>query len=318
MKKIIVFLIMLVHVYAGELIQPNYTYQISTGLVTDLLVYDKNLYVSTDNGHVFIYDMKTKQKIKSIHLPMVEDFMGDRVESKIFSLDMLENQLLILSEDSNGYSRIHLLHSDGTLEQVVSKTDALNIVKAKFIDKNRLLFALISNDLISYTIQNQKKNWVTQASMSKFSSFALNKPRTLVAVADESGDVHVISTKDGTIVQTLSGENVDNIFSVAFRNNLVITGGQDRRVGVYNLKNGKSYHKSSSFFVYGVGLSPSGKIGAYSSDLQNNVTLFYTDSKEDIATYQSNQSIVNGVYFINENEFFINSNGGSLSYYKVK
>jgi len=317
MKYVVLVFFLVVSLYAQKLIEPQYIYKVSSGMVSDLLSNKHQLYIATDDGNVIIFDTESKKEIHTIHLQKIQDFMGDEVGSKIFSLDMLENRLMILSQDGGGYSRVHI-YNDGNLKQVISKDDMLNIIKAKFIDKDTLLLALISNDIISYNIKTKKKNWVTQASMSKFSSFALNNDRSIVAIADESGDVHLLSVKDGHVVKKLSGENVDNIFSIAFRGDIVLTGGQDRRAAVYNIQTGNAYHKKSNFFVYGVGLSPSGKIGAYSSDLNNNVTLFHTQNEENIATYKSNQTIVNGIYFINENEFFVNSSSKTVGYYKVK
>ena len=317
MKYIFLMVVFFTGLYAQNLIKPEYIYKVSSGLVTDILCNEDKLYASTDVGNVEIFDMKNKKELESIKLHKIQDFMGDEVNSKIFSLDMLHDHLLILSQDSGGYSRVHIV-VDGILKQIISKDDKLNIIKAKFIDDKNIVIALISNDIISFNMETKKKNWITQASMSKFSSFALNNTRTTVAIADESGDVHLLSTKNGTKVKTLSGQNVDNIFSVAFRGDIVLTGGQDRRAAVYNVKTGSSYHKSSNFFVYGVGLSPSGKIGAYSSDLKNDVTLFYTQTREPIAKYKSNKAIVNSIYFINEKEFFINGSSNMIGYYKVK
>jgi len=317
MKYIFLILVFFTSLYGQKLIKPEYVYSVSSGLVTDILSNETNLYVATDVGNVEIFDMKSKELLNTIHLDKIKDFMGDEVNSKIFSLDMLDQNLLILSQDTGGYSRVHIFH-DGQLSSVISKDDRLNIIKAKFINNSTIVIALISNDIISYNIKTKKKNWVTQASMSKFSSFALNNKRDIVAIADESGDVHLLSTKDGKKVKTLSGQNVDNIFSIAYRGDIVLTGGQDRRAAVYNVKTGSSYHKSSNFFVYGVGLSPSGEIGAYSSDLKNDVTLFHTKTREPIAKYKSNKAVVNSIYFLNEKEFFINSASKTIGYYRVK
>ena len=317
MKYIVLILIFLTTLNAKMLLKPEYTYKVSSGLVSDILYEKGLLYTATDVGNIEIFNTKSKKEIETIKLDKIKDFMGDKVPSKIFSLDMIDNSLLILSQDSGGYSRVHLLKNHKLIE-VISASDRLNIIKAKYIDNNNIVIALISNDIISYNIKTKKKNWITQASMSKFSSFALNNSRTLVAIADESGEVHLLSTKDGKKVKTLSGQNVDNIFSIAFRKNIVLTGGQDRRAAVYNIKRNSAYHKASNFFVYGVGLSPSGKIGAYSSDLKNDVTLFHTDTREDIAKYHSSKAIVNGIYFINEKEFFINSSSNAVGYYRVK
>ncbi len=318
MKRIFVLLIFLSFgLFAKNLVNPTYVYEVSSGLVTDVLYASNMLYVSTDNGNVEIFDTKKRKKVDYIALPKIYDFMGDEVGSKVFSMDMLHGKLLILSQESGGFGRIHL-YLDHKLQKVVSKDDMLNIIKAKFIDDDTIVMALISNDIISYNIKTKKKNWVRQASMSKFSSFALNNDRSMVAIADESGDVHILSTKDGHIVKKLSGQNVDNIFSIDFKADSVITGGQDRRAGIYNVKSAKGYYRESQFFVYGVGLSPSGKIGAYSSDMNNNVTLFNIDSNAVIGKYASDKMIVNGIYFINEKEFFINSSSHSVRYFKIK
>jgi len=317
MKYIVLVLVFFTGLYAKSLVEPTYIYKISSGLVTDVICNNSKMYASTDNGNVEIFNIEKREKVDFIQLPKIHDFMGDEVGSKVFSLDMIKNTLLILSQESGGYGRIHL-YKDGKLQKIVSQDDRLNIIKAKFIDSENILMALISNDIISYNIKTKKKNWITQASMSKFSSFAINNDRSMVAIADESGDVHVLSTKDGHNIKTLSGQNVDNIFTIDFKTNVVLTGGQDRRAGIYNLKSGSGYYKSSKFFVYGVGLSPSGKIGAYSSDMNNNVTLFNIATEDNIAKFASDKMIVNGIYFINEKEFFINSSSNSIRYFKTK
>jgi len=317
MKYVLLMIMFLTTLYGQKLVEPKYTYEVSSGLVTDILYEDKKLYVATDAGDIEVFNTESKEKLTTIKLKKIKDFMGDDVNSKIFSLDMVDNVLLILSQDSGGYSRVHLFENN-KLKEIISKEDRLNIIKAKFIDKDNIVIALISNDIISYGIKTKKKNWTTQASMSKFSSFAINNKRDLVAIADESGSVHILDTKNGSKVKTLSGQNVDNIFSIDFKKEMVLTGGQDRRAAVYNIKNGNGYYKASNFFVYGVGLSPSGKIAAYSSDLKNDVTLFRTQTRETIAKYHSNKAIVNGIYFINEKEFFINSSSHTVGYYKVK
>ncbi|UCN01439.1 WD40 repeat domain-containing protein [Sulfurimonas sp. SWIR-19] len=316
--KYLFFLVMVISgIHAKGLVQPEYIYKVSSGLVTDVLYKKQKLYCATDDGKIEIFNTKSKKNIQTIKLDKIKDFMGDAIDSKIFSLDLLDDSLLILSQDNGGYSRVHIYNSSA-LHVIISGDDRLNIIKAKFIDKENILIALISNDIISYNIKSKKKNWTTQASMSKFSNFALNNDKTLVAIADESGDVHLISTKDGKSVKTLHGDNVDNIFSIDFKGDIVLTGGQDRRVGVYNLKNGDAYYKMSHFFVYGVGLSPSGKTAAYSSDINNDVELFDTTTREVLGKYKADKMIVNSIYFINEKEFFINSSSPRVGYYKIK
>jgi len=317
MKILVIAVFFVVSLFAQKLLEPVYVYKTTKGLATDIDYTKNRLYIATDSGRVDIFDTKTKKEIKHIDLSKIKDFMGDEIDSKIFTIDIYKGVLLLLSQDSGGYSRVHF-YENATLKQMISQDNKLNIIKAKFIDKENILLALVSNDIISYNVKSKKINWDTQVSMSKFSNFALNSSRSIVAVGDESGEVHLLDTKSGKKLKTLRGQNVDNLFSVAFRGDIVLTGGQDRRAAVYNIKSGLAYHKTSHFFVYGVGLSPSGKIGAYSCDIDNNVEVFHTVTQEKIARYRATKKVVNSIYFINEKEFFINSSAKSVGYYRVK
>ncbi|WP_457743883.1 WD40 repeat domain-containing protein [Sulfurimonas sp.] len=317
MKYILLLLLFISTLFAQHLKHPSYTYKVSSGSVTDIVYDNFTLYAATDAGKILIFNTKDKKTPQNITLHKIKDFMGDEVNSKIFCIDILHNTLLILSQDNGGYNEIYLWKNNKLLK-IISSSNKLHIVKAKFIDDNTILFALISNDIISYNIKTKKRNWTKQASMSKFSSFSLNNQKDKVAIVDESGNVHIINTKNGKILRTLSGQNVDNIFSVAFRNNVILTGGQDRRAAVYNLKSNEAYHQTSHFFIYAVGLSPSGKIAAYSSDLHNHITLFNTTTRENIAKYTSDKAIINGIYFIDENSFFVYNNSSKIDYYKLK
>ena len=317
MKYILTIMVLISTLFAQNLIKPTHIYKLSSGLGTDVLYNEGKLYASTDTGTVDIFDTTTKKLVSNIKLSKIKDFMGDEIDSKIFSIDLLGNDFLVLSQDTGGYSRIHI-YNNSKSNLVISRNDRLNIIKAKFIDKENIVIALISNDIMSYNIKTKKINWDTQPSGSKFSNFAINSNRDKVVVADESGDVHVLSTKDGKILNTLTGENVDNIFGIDFKQNIVITGGQDRRIGIYNLGTSNKYHKSSSFFVYGVGLSPSGKIGAYSCDVDNNIELFSTLNEDILGKFEGNKKVVNSIYFINEKQFFVNSAEKEVRYFKIK
>lgn len=317
MRYIIVFLIFLTTLFAQNLRGPLHIYKVSHGLATDVLYTKGKLYIATDSGSVEIYDTKSKKKQTEIKLSKIKDFMGDDIYSKIFTIDMLDDTLLILSQDNGGYSRVDF-YKDKKLIPIISQADKLNIIKAKFIDKENILLALISNDIISYNIKTKKKNWITQASMSKFSNFDLNNDRSAVAIADESGDVHLIATNSGKKLASLTGQNVDNLFDIAYSGDIVLTGGQDRRAAVYNVKTSSAYYKSSKFFIYGVGLSPSGKIGAYSCDIHNNIELFDTQTRELLGKYRATKAVVGHIYFIDEKHFFVVSNSASVGFYKVK
>ena len=317
MKKIILLLIIINSlISAANIIMPKNVYKADGG-VTDLVYKDAKLYTSTSAGVINIFDVKTKKIIKRIQVPKIKDFMGDEINAKIYSVDVLNNRVLVLSQGLRGYREIYI-YENNKLINIINIDNKLSIAKAKFIDNENILLALLSNDIISYNIKTKKENWTTQASQSKFSDFALNEDRTEVVVADESGDLHLYSISDAKLMKTLSGQNLDNVFGVDYKNEIIATAGQDRRAVIYNLRLNSAYYKMSSFLIYSVALSPSAKLAAFASDEKNNVTLFNTATKSKLGLFGGNKMTLSKILFINESEFFVASDSKIINFYKIK
>ena len=303
-------------IFGANIIKPSLKYE-ADGAVVDI-VYDSNkLYVSTSASVVDIFDITTNKIIKKIKIPKIKDFMGDIIDSKIYSVDVLRDEVLVLSQGEHGFRNIDIEKND-KLTSVISTKDKLYIAKAKFINKDTIIFALLSNDLISYDIRKKKENWSIQVSQSKFSNFVLSEDKKEVVTCDESGDLHIIDINNGKVKKTLSGKNLDNVFQVDYKNGIIATAGQDRRIVIYNLKTGSSYYKTATFLIYGVGLSPSGKIAGYANDEDNNVELFKTASKTKIGLFGENKMTITNILFLNETEFFISTDDKTINYYKLK
>jgi len=315
MNKIILLFLIITSLYSANIKKPDIQL-IADAPVIDMVAQNNKLYVSTIASVVNIFDLKTDKKIKTIKLPKIKDFMGDNVNAKVYSVDVLDSRLLILSQAEHGYRSVYIYEND-KLTQIISQEKKLSIAKAKFINSNTIILALLSNDIISYNIKAKKQNWIAQASQSKFSNFVLNEKKTKVVVCDESGNLHILNTHDGKTLKTLSGENLDNVFQVDYKNGIIATAGQDRRVVIYNTKLNSAYYKTANFLIYSAGLSPSGKIAGYASDENNNVTLFKTNTKSKIGVFGGNAMTITNILFINENEFFISSDDKTINYYKL-
>jgi len=319
MKMIKLFLLlsvgMVVSLIAKDLKPVNiYT---THGGINDMVVSNGKMYIGTAASRVDIIDLKTKNIDKEIILSKITDFMGDEIESEVFSVDVWNDDILILSQDKNGYSRVDV-YKDGKLHHILDKKDALYIVKAKYVTKDTVLFGLLSNVYMLYDLKNKKTIWEEQITMSKFSNYAINDDKTEAATADEGGDVNVISLKDGKKLKRYPGINKDEVFGIDWKKDLIVTGGKDRKVGIYHTNKAEGVAKEYSFFIYSVGISPSAKYVGISVDDKNNVVIFDSRTKEDKYKLIGNKSKIAAIVFLDDETVLVASNDVSINLYKLK
>jgi len=325
MKSIILILIFLSSLFSSSLNQPALQYKAS-GSVTDMTINKGKLYVATNASSVDIFDLKTAKKLESILVPRIKDFMGDIIDSKVYSVDVQGDKIAILSQANKGFRRIHI-YQRGKLDLLISNKDELYTSKLRFLNENTLILGLLGNEIISYDISKRKINWTVQVSHSKFSDFVLNENKDEIVVADESGDLKILSTNKGSLIDTLSDQNLDNVFQVDYKNGIIATAGQDRRVVVYDIyqpergtskENFSAYYKKAPFLIYSVGLSPSGNKVAYASDEDNNVRVFNTKTKETLGDFTGNKMTLSKILFLDEERFLVASDDKVINLFQVK
>ena len=289
---------------------------IASGGVIDLVLNNDKLYVSTAASSVDIFDIKTQEKIDSIKMPKIKDFLGDIIDSKIYSVDILNDNILILSQGEKGGRNLDI-YKDGKFESIIKDTQRQFIARAKFLDENHIIYGLLSNQIYLYDIKNKKIIKEIQVSQSKFSNFKLTQDKTKLVVCDESGVINMLDSKIFDIIKTFRYQNLDNVFQVDIKDNLILTAGQDRRAAVYNLDTKNSYYKEYSFLVYAAALSPSTKLAAVASDEENNVTIFDTSSQANLYKLTQNKATLSNILFLNENEIIVTSDDKQINYYKI-
>jgi len=316
MRYIFLVLMLSVTLFGAKIQKAALEYKAS-GSVTDLLVSKGLLYASTDASCVDVFDMKSQKVVKKIKIDQIEDFTGDVIDAKIFGIDLLDGKFLILSQGLKGYNRVYL-YEHNSLSLLISDSDELAVSKAKFLDKNRILLALISDEIILYDIKNKKAIYKATSSASTFSDFDLSDDKTKVVIADESGDLQLLSTKDGSNLKSFTGQNLDNVFQVDYKKGIIVTAGKDRKIVVYDTILNTSYYKLSNFFIYSVGLSPSANIVAYSSNVNNDVTLFNRKTKSTLGIFGGNRSTLSKILFLNEQEFIVSGASKKINLYKLK
>ena len=313
--KLLSILLIVSSLSAAKINEPTISMQTS-GFVVDLVAYDGKLYCATDASSVDIFDIETKELVEMIKVEQITDFMGDIIDSKIYSVDVLNDMIMILSQAEKGARRVHI-YRDKKLELIIPYSDKLFIAKARFIDKDTLMLGLLSNEIISYDLKNKKQNYKVQVSQSKFSDFVLIEDKTRVVVADESGNLKIHNTADGSFSKMLGGQNLDNVFQVDSKKGIIATAGQDRKAVVYNINSGSNFYKNAEFLIYSVAISPSAKLVAYSNDEQGNVEVFKVSTHGAIGHFGGNKGTISKILFLNEKEFFIGSDSTTLNYYKI-
>jgi WD40 repeat protein len=314
MKKILM-LFSLAIVLFGVDVKPLYSLKASGG-VTDIVIKDNILYAATGASCIDLFDLNSKKKIKSYNVSKITDFMGDTIDSKVYSVDVLDDSIMLLSQDYKGYRRVHII-KDGKMREVINKDDKFFITKAKFLDKDTILLGLLGNVLISYDINKKRENYELQVSQSKFSNFVLNSDKTKAISCDESGVLHLVDLKKGKVIKEFRGQNLDNVFQVDWKSGVIAAAGQDRRLGVY-FDDGftKPYHMQTNFLVYSTGITPDGKYIGYASDELNNITVFSSSDKSEVARLVGNKMTITNILFINDHEVFVTSDGEDINFYK--
>lgn len=317
MKKVFTVLFLsMTWVYGVSILSPVLKISVN-GTAKDMVLRDKELLIGTYNGVLQVYDYEAKVFTKNIALPAIKDFAGDTISPRVFSVDKVEERYLLLSESGKGgYSNLWMSENNVTTP-LLSFTDKIAAIKARFINKEQILLGLLSNEAVLFDIPDKKEIFRVQLSESKFSDFALNEDKTQAVYACESGVLNVIDTKTGKVLKELKSVNVDNVYKVDFKQGIVSGAGQDRRGALYDLITGTSTYIKGSFLIYATGLSPSAKKVAFAMDENNNISIYARASKSKIAELQGQKSTLNTILFRDENVLFSSSDDDTVMMWKL-
>lgn len=312
MQKIFILLTLsLSWLFSFTSFQPILTIE-ANGTSKDMVLLNSELIIGTDNGLLQVYEYEQKKFIKEIKLPKVKDFMGDLVPSRVFSVDKIEEQYLLLSDSGKGGYVNLWIEKKGVLKQILDSSDKMAAIKARFVNSEHILLGLLSNEAVLLNIKTKKEIFRVQLSPSKFSDFSLNNDKTKAVFSCESGILNIIETKAGKIVKVLKGVNVDNVYKVDFKKEVISGAGQDRRASLYDSRSGTGSYIEGSFLIYATGLSPSTKKVAFAMDEQNNISIYNRENKVKIAELKGQKSTLNNILFKDENILFSSSDDNKV------
>lgn len=280
MRVFITILLLFNSIFAAEFlgeIKTNYP-------ITNLLLKDKNLYISTDNGEVLVYDVEQNQTIKTINLPQISSYFEIKLP-KVFSIDAFNDKILILSEDDY-YKRAIYIYENGALNKI--KLDNESVKKALFINENLMVYASLSSEISFFDLNKKKVIFEYKFSTSSLGDIEIVDD--ILIVGCESGEIYKFSLNENRVLDTILAHK-DNIYDLYMNcKDEFISGSADKNAVFYKDGNLKSFQ--ANFLVYAVGLSD--KYLAFMSD-ENSDILVLDKSFKRVDFIKTKQSTLNAI-----------------------
>jgi len=305
---------LLLPLYAKE-IKPLYAMKTSGGFVSDIVLDGDKIYVATDMGSVDIFALGSDKMVSQIVLEPIFSGRGELIPARISRIDRRNGKTLIVSFGAGNYRNVWI-EEDGKLTQIIDEHKKLLIREAHFVDDNRIVFGTFDADIILYNISEGYKSYEHANSQSTLSDLTLSSDAKTMVAADESGAVRVYEVESAKVIAEYDSQNVDKVYSVAYSDGVIVTGGEDRRVAVYRAGE-KAYHLKTDFLVYAVGLSPNATTGVYSDGEAQVLQLFNTRTKRKLDRLVGHKEIVNKIIFISENALISSGEQNELFFWKL-
>jgi len=297
MHNIFIVLFLLITVNYAKDIKPVATLQTS-GLVSDFVEDDGLLYVATDAGVVDIIDLFSQQIVSQITFEPLQTLMGDTVPVRINSIDRYKGKTLLVTSGISAYRNVWI-HDGNTLNKIIDEKKHLMTKHAFFTDKGKIILGTFGSEVVLYDNNENYKVYSSQVSESTMGGMALSSDKKKMVVSDESGTVRLIDVNSSKVEKTLSSEHVDNVYAVAYSKDVILTAGQDRRIGIYT--GNDAFHLKSDFLVYCVGISPSAQIGIYSSGIKHDLQVFTTKNGKKTDRLVGHHATPTKIMFTTEN-----------------
>ncbi len=289
----------------------------ATGSVIDFILEKNILYAATDQGVVDIFDIKSGEKIDQLILPSIKDFMGDNIPPKIFSIDKIDDNILLVVQGKRGFRDV-VVYSGKEFEKIIdSGNDKMLIIEARYFNKDKIVLGLLSNEILLYDIPGRSVLYKTHVSNYSLSDFCLNEDKSKIFIADESGILRMVDTQTGEVIREFEGNNVDRVYKLDYKNGIIAGGGQDRRLGIYDIRADTKYFLQEDFLIYCVGLSNDGNLCAYSVNENNDVCIIEVETKQKMHILSGQESTLTKILFSSDNTLITSGEDPEILFWKL-
>ncbi|MGB6020552.1 MAG: WD40 repeat domain-containing protein [Sulfurimonadaceae bacterium] len=285
----LLILLFLTTVFAKEI--TPYRYITASEAVSDFVKVGDTLIIGTEEGIIDIYDLKQDKLVDQIKRPKYKNILGDYMRSLILSVDYYEGRLLFVSRVLDGWRELYI-YENRTLTNLIDETQKMTLQKVKFVDAERAIIATMGNELILFDIKKRKIIYKKQLNYASFSDLTLDEEHTYLYTSDETPMISKIEINSGKIIEEYKKANKRDVFSIDYKNGLLLSGGKDRRVILY--KTPEQYKMTKGdFFIYGVALNPDASKAAFVKNESSEISVIDTnDLKEQYLLKGHEQTII--------------------------
>ena len=309
----ILLLLFFINSYAKDV--TPYRYVTASEAVSDFIKVEDTLIIGTEEGVVDIYDLKEDKLIDKIILPQVKNVWGEDIRSLVFSVDYLDGRLVFIVRLMSGWREFYV-YENKKLTKLIDAIQRLTLQEVKFIDKNRVIFATMGNEILLYDLNSKKFIYKTVLNQASFSDFALTEDKKYIYSADETPSISKILVENGKVVQTFNKANKRDIFSIDYKNSLLLSGGKDKRVILYETPENYKMTKGE-FFVYAVGLNPKATKAAFVKSMNDEISVIDTTSMKELYLLKGHKQTIIKIDFYKQNELITADEANRLMFWKL-
>ena len=310
----ILLLLLFISSYAKDI--TPYRYVTASEAVSDFIKVGDTLIIGTEEGIIDIYDLKEDKLIDKITLPKEKDIWGEYSRPLIFSVDYLDGRLVFVVRIISGWREFYI-YENKKLTKLIDAAQRLTLQEVKFIDKNRVIFGTMGNEIMLYDINSEKFIYKVELNQASFSDLALSEDKKHVYSADESPLITKLLVESGKTLQEFKKVNKRDIFSIDYKNSMLLSGGKDKRVVLYKTPD-KYRMTKGGFFVYAVGLNPKATKAAFVKNESDEISVIDTNSLEEIYLLKGHKQTIIKIDFFSENEILSADEANRLMFWKLE
>jgi WD40 repeat protein len=287
----LLLLFCLISAFAKEI--TPYRYVQASEAVSDFEKVGNTLIIGTEEGLIDIYDLEKDKVIDQVRLPKYKNILGDYMRSLILSVDYSEGRLLFVSRVLDGWRELYL-YENKTLTNLIDRTQKMTLQEVKFVDANRAVIMSMSNELMLFDISKKK-----------------------IYTSDETPMISQIEIDTGKIVNEFRKANKRDIFSIDYKNGMLLSGGKDKRVILYETPQ-KYKMTKGEFFIYGVALNPDASKAAFVKNEESSISVIDTDTMKESYLLLGHKQTIIKLYFDTENELISADEDDRLMFWRLE